>query len=160
MKFNSHGVTIHSEFSGGNILVDTCNGYHVELRPDIRDTSGHWFYWYFEVQVESHRRLHFHFPKDLIPFIGAQGLPFDEKDFVTYGNDWNTDSNYLSGKNLSAWAEEQALCQFSTVVEIPYANAKGTQIRPNRLREFGASLTEALAQSIQTPPIKSTTGQP
>ena len=32
----------------------------------------------------------------------ASGLPYDDQDFVEYGKDWNTDSNYLSGKNLSA----------------------------------------------------------
>jgi hypothetical protein len=366
MKLSNHGVTIHSEFPGGNILVDACDGQQVELRPALRDTKGQWFYWYFEVNVETPRTVRFNFPKDknscigvhgpavstdggkswdwlsedrfdashtwsyhfkqanvphrfavclpyvsenlnqfskelkpafdmtefcisnagrsvpawdhssqshspkvivtarqhacessgsfvmegmlnfwaklpespsflAIPFMDmdgvangdqgknrqphdhnrdyqpphlyseskalvdyitglqqtfvlldlhcpyikndinetaylvgsripemalkqkafcqqlehcAAGLPFTADNLFEYGRGWNTASNYLQGKSLSAWTEAQAHCELSVTVEIPYANAEGTRINPDRLRKFGASLAAALQTTM------------
>lgn len=41
-------LSIQSNFPGGNILVDSIVGNTIYIRPDLRDTIGPWFYWYFE----------------------------------------------------------------------------------------------------------------
>jgi hypothetical protein len=40
-------LEITANFPGGNIKVDSIVGTTVYLRPDIRDTTREWFYWYF-----------------------------------------------------------------------------------------------------------------
>ncbi len=37
-------------FAGGNILVEAADGNEMRLRPDLRDTEGHWFYWQFRLR--------------------------------------------------------------------------------------------------------------
>ena len=55
------GMTIDAQFPGGNIVVDRIEGDQVELRPDLRDTQGWWFYWNFRVRGAAGRTLTFHF---------------------------------------------------------------------------------------------------
>ena len=40
-------ICVDANFPGGNIVVDSIAGDLVTLRPDLRDTEGDWFYWYF-----------------------------------------------------------------------------------------------------------------
>jgi hypothetical protein len=57
------GFTIDADFPGGNIIVDKVDGNDVHLRPDLRDTSGTWFYWCFRVRGAAGRNLTFHFTR-------------------------------------------------------------------------------------------------
>ena len=41
--------TIHTDFPGGNSIVDRVEGDTVYLRPDLHDTEGWWFYWNFKL---------------------------------------------------------------------------------------------------------------
>jgi hypothetical protein len=50
-------IHIHHDFPGGNIVVEEITGDIITLRPDLRDTEGHWFYWYFEVNGAQGRTL-------------------------------------------------------------------------------------------------------
>ena len=47
----SHGswgqIVIDAKFAGGNVIVEQILGDTVYFRPDLRDTEGEWFYWYF-----------------------------------------------------------------------------------------------------------------
>lgn len=54
-------VWIDADFPGGNIIVDRIEGDHVFLRPDLRDTSRWWFYWYFRVRGAAGRTMTFTF---------------------------------------------------------------------------------------------------
>ena len=54
-------VRIDADYPGGNILVDRIDGETIHLRPDLRDTSGWWFYWNFRVRGAAGRKLTFRF---------------------------------------------------------------------------------------------------
>jgi hypothetical protein len=54
-------LRIVSDFPGGNILVEKISKDTVYLNPDLRDTQGDWFYWYFGVRNAAGRTLTFQF---------------------------------------------------------------------------------------------------
>lgn len=62
---------IDAAFPGGNIIVDKIDGDTIRLRQDLRDTQGHWFYWYFRVQGAQGRTLTFQFTSGNV--IGERG---------------------------------------------------------------------------------------
>jgi len=41
--------TISSDFPGGNIRVVRMASDTIWLKPDLSETEGEWFYWYFRV---------------------------------------------------------------------------------------------------------------
>lgn len=55
------GMKISSSFPGGNIVVEKIESDTVYLHPDLRDTEGEWFYWYFEVTGAQSRTVRFQF---------------------------------------------------------------------------------------------------
>ncbi|MEK7396191.1 MAG: M14 family zinc carboxypeptidase [Candidatus Poribacteria bacterium] len=65
-------IKIDCDFPGGNIIVENINGDEVILKPDLRDTQGHWFYWYFRTQNAKGRKLKFKFNTNGC-IIGATG---------------------------------------------------------------------------------------
>ncbi len=67
-------VIIDANFPGGNIIVERIEGNTIFLRPDQRDSSTWWFYWYFRVRGAAGRTLKFQF-MDKNP-IGTQGPAF------------------------------------------------------------------------------------
>lgn len=62
---------IDADFPGGNISVGSISGDVVNLRTDLRDTKGSWFYWYFRVQDAPGRTLTFNFTEGAP--IGVRG---------------------------------------------------------------------------------------
>lgn len=64
-------VQIDCDFPGGNILLDRIDGDVVHVHQDLRDTSDHWFYWYFRVQGAAGLTLQFEFNDRAA--IGARG---------------------------------------------------------------------------------------
>lgn len=75
-------LVIDDQFPGGNIVVERIEGDRVDLRPDLRDTQGWWFYWDFRVRGAQGRTLTFRFV-DRNP-IGVRG-PAISKD---QGRSW------------------------------------------------------------------------
>ena len=57
------GVNIYCDFPGGNITIDKIKGDTIWVRPDLRDTEGEWFYWYFAVSNAAGRNLTFVFDR-------------------------------------------------------------------------------------------------
>ncbi|MCW8130962.1 MAG: hypothetical protein KIS92_11470 [Planctomycetota bacterium] len=53
---------IDCDFPGGNVIVDQIEGDTAHIRPDVRDTMGHWFYWHFRVAGAAGRTVRFQFP--------------------------------------------------------------------------------------------------
>ena len=53
---------IHSNFTGGNIVVSRVEGNTVYLERDIRDTEGDWFYWAFCAEGAAGETWTFRFP--------------------------------------------------------------------------------------------------
>ena len=74
------GIVIDVDFPGGNIIVvDNDNvstlyyevtGDTVLVRPDLRDTEGNWFYWYFRITGAANQTLHFIFPDRHVGYFG------------------------------------------------------------------------------------------
>lgn len=55
-------MTIHQNFTGGNIAVDRIENDTVYLEREIRDTEGDWFYWAFCAEGFEGRTVTFVFP--------------------------------------------------------------------------------------------------
>ncbi len=55
---------ISSDFAGGNITVVKTAGDTIWLKPDLSETEGDWFYWYFKVSNISGKQLFFQFTMD------------------------------------------------------------------------------------------------
>lgn len=64
-------VAVDGDFPGGNIKADSIEGDVVNLRPDLRDTRGDWFYFAFRVRNAQGRTLQFVFDHD--NRVGARG---------------------------------------------------------------------------------------
>jgi len=56
---NLKAFNIYSDFPGGNIIIDKIKNDTVWFRPDLRDTKGEWFYWYFAVNDAKGKNLTF-----------------------------------------------------------------------------------------------------
>ncbi len=70
----AENVIIDADLSGGNIIVERIEGDKIFLRPDQRDSSTWWFYWYFRIRGAAGRTLTFQL-MDRNP-IGTQGPAF------------------------------------------------------------------------------------
>ena len=62
---------VDADYPGGNIIVERIDGDVIDLRQDLRDTKGWWFYWSFRVCGASGRRLTFRFTNKNV--IGTRG---------------------------------------------------------------------------------------
>ena len=65
---------IDADFPGGNVIADCSDEDTVFLRPDQRDSTDWWFYWYFRVRGAAGRTVKFEFT-GRNP-IGTQGPAF------------------------------------------------------------------------------------
>ncbi len=57
-------LSIHADFPGGNIKIDSIVENTVYLQPDQKGTDttkGNWFYWYFEINGSQGREMEFVF---------------------------------------------------------------------------------------------------
>ncbi|MEG1650015.1 MAG: hypothetical protein RR277_09010, partial [Rikenellaceae bacterium] len=60
---SAQSLNIYSDFPGGNIIIDKIMSDTVYLRPDLRDTEGNWFYWYYAVSGAKDRTITFKFTR-------------------------------------------------------------------------------------------------
>ncbi|MFW6155307.1 MAG: peptidase M14 [Planctomycetota bacterium] len=52
-------LTVDADIPAGNIIVESIDGDTVRMRPDLRDTEGHWFYWHCRVRGGAGRTVRF-----------------------------------------------------------------------------------------------------
>jgi hypothetical protein len=79
---------IDSSFPGGNVIVEGISGDTVNLRPDLRDTKGGWFYWYFQVSGAAGRTLTFNFTHGSPVGVRGPGVSTDQgKNWRWLGTD-------------------------------------------------------------------------
>ncbi len=52
-------LTVDAEVPAGNIIVESIDGDTVRMRPDLRDTEGHWFYWHCRLRGGAGRTVRF-----------------------------------------------------------------------------------------------------
>ena len=62
---------VDTDIPAGNAIIDAVEGDTITLRPDLRDTQGHWFYWHVRVRQAAGRTLRFVFPNNAC--IGTRG---------------------------------------------------------------------------------------
>jgi len=79
---SANGVTVDSEFPGGNGFVERIEGDTVFVRQDVRDTRGDWFWWHFRVRGAAGRSLAFHFTKSNV--VGVRGPAVSTDRGVTW----------------------------------------------------------------------------
>jgi len=77
-------LLIDADLPAGNILIDRREDNTVFLRPELRDTQGHWFYWKFRVVGAAGQRLRFQFPSQEGLCLGARGPAFS----LDQGHTW------------------------------------------------------------------------
>jgi hypothetical protein len=95
-------VRIDADFPGGNIIVERIEGDTIFLRPDLRDTSTWWFYWYFRVRGAAGRTLKFQFTGKNP--IGTQGPAFSTDG----GGTWSwLDSRAVQDSSFTYEFEQQ-----------------------------------------------------
>lgn len=69
------GIEVRCDYPGGNVKVvgiDETNGV-VNVAPDLRDTQGKWFYFYFTLRGAAGRTIHFRFPNDGYQYLSSLG---------------------------------------------------------------------------------------
>lgn len=59
--FGQQNLQFVTDFPGGNITIDRVSHDTVYLSPDLRDTEGYWFYWYFGLKGAAGKDLVFQF---------------------------------------------------------------------------------------------------
>lgn len=86
----------------------------------------------------------------LLESVRAGPLPYHHRDFLPFGEAWNTSRSYAGGKSFSAWSAEWLEAELATAVEIPYANASGVEVNPASARLFGADLGRGVAAYLRS----------
>ncbi len=140
-------IEIDSDFPGGNIRVQGIEGDAVRLAPDLRDTEGTWFYWYFRARGADTGSARFIFDGD---FVGVRGPGVS----LDGGRTWRW-LGAASGDERSfvyAFPSERAEVRFS--FGMPYTAADlerflRTRVGGPRLR------TETLCRSRKGRPVMS-----
>ena len=144
--------TIDTDFPGGNAIVysedvQSTLYYHpskdtVFLRPDLRDTPRHWFYWNFRISGAEGRKLHFRFPGN---FIASFGPAFSLDGGKTWN--WLYDSlSSVANRFDFSFSQEMKEVRFSNV--IPYTQANWTEFIS------GFAKHKMLEKSVLTKSIK------
>lgn len=108
------GVSITSDFVGGNIRVRSIEDDVVHLEPDLRG-GREWFYWAFEVETRKARQLTFEFPEKQMTYVAMQGpaISLDE------GKTWNwLGAEHATGSSFDYEFEANQTVRFA--VTIPY----------------------------------------
>jgi hypothetical protein len=75
-------IAVDAKFPGGNIVVMNVDGDTVQLKQDLRDTQGDWFYWCFRVRGATDRTVKFQFMGSEV--IGNLGPAVSKDEGVTW----------------------------------------------------------------------------
>jgi len=70
--------------------------------------------------------------------------------FLPYGTDWNTSANYTAGRSLPQFACDLPGTRLATTIELPYANAEGTEVNATSARAFGEDLARGLIRYLNS----------
>jgi hypothetical protein len=110
-------LSVDCAFPGGNVVVERIEDDHVYLRPDLRDTEGHWFYWNFRVRGAAGRTLAFNFNGG--PAIGVMGPAVS----LDGGRSWNWLGKEAVEKETFRFAFPSGVDEVRFCLSIPYLEA-------------------------------------
>jgi hypothetical protein len=71
-------------------------------------------------------------------------LPYDPKNDLAFGKEWNAASNFTKGLSFAGWAATIPGVKLAWTIEFPYANASGKEVNADTARAFGRDLARAL----------------
>lgn len=66
------------------------------------------------------------------------------KNFLPFGESWNTGANYTQGISFAKWGEGIAGINISTTIEYPYANISGIMVSKDNSRVFGKTIAYSM----------------
>ncbi len=113
----SREILVDAAFPGGNIVFEGIEGDDVLLRPDLRDTEGSWFYWYFRVRGAGGRTLKFVFTSDNP--VGVRGAAISKDHGWTWR--WLGAEQATTSSFVYAFGREENDVRFS--FGMPYTQA-------------------------------------
>lgn len=91
----SLGLTISHDFPGGNIIVERISNDTIWVKPDLRDTEGYWFYWYFRVEGAEGKNIRFEFPpKPVFSRLGPAYSVNNNQNWKWYGEHSYDDTGF------------------------------------------------------------------
>ena len=76
-------------------------------------------------------------------------LPYAVTNDLPFGTAWNTGGNYNQGRGFTRWISTLPRLALTTSIEIPYANASGSEVNAASARAFGCDLARALVQFLE-----------
>jgi hypothetical protein len=82
--------------------------------------------------------------------LPGRALDFSADDFVPFGVDWNAPANESQGKSFSRWATELPGARLDLTIEIPYANAGGSEVNQASACAFGQDMARALCAYLRS----------
>lgn len=88
----------------------------------------------------------------ILEAVQSGPLVYASKNNLPFGQNWNTQANYGTGKPFSHWAGEVPGVTAATTIEIAYANADGNTVTDQSARALGRDLASALRQYLETMP--------
>lgn len=125
-----------SDFLGGNIIIERVSKDTVYLKPDLRDTEGRWFYWYFGVKNAAGKDLVFQFKdKESLAAFGP-AVSMDQ------GKTWKWLFSTASGRSSFSYSFPEGLTEevrFSMGMPYTRSNFEGfiSKHTKNRFVEVG-----------------------
>ena len=117
----SNQLKIHSDFPGGNIIVEKIDNDTVWLKPDLRDTESNWFYWYFKITGMSGRTIHFQFSTK--PVFARYGPAYSINDDNTWK--WYGESSYTETGFTFSFLKSDTSAYFSMAFPYTQKNLYG-----------------------------------
>ena len=117
LAFSQAEPIISSDFAGGNIMVVKTAADTIWLNPDLSETEGDWFYWYFKVSNISGKQIFFQFMMD------NQFTAFGPAYSINNNNTWKWyGENRVHNNGFSyAFSTEDTVAWFCTA--FPYTGA-------------------------------------
>ncbi len=123
IAFAADGIEIRCDYPGGNVRVlgiDAESGV-VRLAPDMRDSSGRWFHWNFEIAGAAGRTLRFQFP-DGYEYISSLGPAISRDGGGTWA--WlHPDGSRHEPANAFSYAFGEDENRTLLAVSIPYVQS-------------------------------------
>lgn len=162
-------IQIDADFPGGNIIVDGIDrtstlyytikdpGKIIQLRPDLRDTQGDWFYWYFRIKGAAGKKLTFKVPRrkisDFGPAVSSDGgkswkwlYDRPQTNDSTFSYSFGKDENEVRFSIGMAYLEED----FDEFME-PFGRNKNLTIGSLTVSPKGRNVEKLLIHNPETP---------
>jgi hypothetical protein len=147
---------ISSDFAGGNIVVVRTAGDTIWLKPDLSETEGELFCWYFKVSNIQEAKLHCQFTLD------NQFSSFGPAYSINHNHSWKWyGENRVHDHGFSyAFSPEDSAGRLKVALDLPcprikgeyneWINMVGKQVSRDNARAFGRAISCALMDYLKS----------